>query len=59
MACDADELQKRRYQFRLLQLPASHERVGDNQVKPQIKMQIGDWYVDELGIRTREIKARE
>jgi hypothetical protein len=24
-----------------------------------IKMIIGEWYVDELGVRTREITARE
>jgi hypothetical protein len=24
---------------------------------PAIKMLIGDWYVDELGIWTREVKA--
>jgi hypothetical protein len=57
MAYDADELQKTHYQFRLLRLPASQERVGDYQVIPQIKMQIGDWY--EFGNRTREIKACE
>ena len=28
-------------------------------VLPAIKMIIGDWYVDELGVRTREITARE
>ena len=26
---------------------------------PTIEMIIGDWYVDELGVRTREITARE
>ena len=26
---------------------------------PAIKMLIGDWYVDELGILTREIRARD
>ena len=26
---------------------------------PAIEMIIGDWYVDELGVRTREITARE
>jgi hypothetical protein len=25
---------------------------------PTIKMIVGDWYVDELGVRTREITAR-
>jgi hypothetical protein len=28
-------------------------------VLPAIEMIIGDWYVDELGVRTREITARE
>jgi hypothetical protein len=36
------------------------ERSNSNQaVTPAIKMTIGDWYVDELGMPTREIKARE
>ena len=26
---------------------------------PAIEMVIGDWHVDELGVRTREITARE
>jgi hypothetical protein len=26
---------------------------------PAIKMIIGDWYVDELGVPTREIRARD
>jgi hypothetical protein len=30
----------------------------DNQT-PAIKMLIGDWQVDELGILTREIRARD
>jgi hypothetical protein len=29
------------------------------EVLPAVKMLIGDWYVDELGILTREITARE
>jgi len=29
------------------------------EVLPAIEMIIGDWYVDELGVRTREITARE
>ena len=28
-------------------------------VLPAIKMIIGDWYVDEFGLPTREITARE
>jgi hypothetical protein len=36
------------------------ERMGSSQAAtPAIKMTIGDWYVDELGVRTREITARE
>ena len=36
------------------------ERTSSNQqVIPAIKMIIGDWYVDEHGIRTREITARD
>jgi hypothetical protein len=26
---------------------------------PAIKMIVGEWYVDELGVRTRQIMARE
>jgi len=33
-------------------------RNTNNQV-PAIKMLIGDWHVDELGILTREITARD
>jgi hypothetical protein len=36
------------------------ERMSINQeVLPAIKMIVGEWYVDELGVRTREITARE
>jgi hypothetical protein len=36
------------------------ERSNGNQaMTPAIKMLIGDWYVDELGILTREITARD
>jgi hypothetical protein len=35
------------------------ERISIRQeVLPAIKMIIGEWYVDELGVRTREITAR-
>jgi hypothetical protein len=30
-----------------------------NNLIPAIKMLIGDWHVDELGILTREITARD
>jgi hypothetical protein len=26
---------------------------------PAIKMLVGDWYIDELGVMTREITARD
>ena len=29
------------------------------EVLPAIKMLVGDWYVDELGVLTREITARD
>jgi hypothetical protein len=35
------------------------ERTNGHLATPAIKMLIGDWYVDELGIRTREITARD
>jgi len=36
------------------------ERMCNSQpVTPAIEMIIGDWYVDERGVRTREIMARE
>ena len=39
--------------------PRHAERMRINQeVLPTIKMIIGEWHVDELGVRTREITAR-
>jgi hypothetical protein len=39
--------------------PRHAERMSINQeVLPAIKMIVGEWYVDELGVRTREITAR-
>jgi hypothetical protein len=36
------------------------ERTSSSQaVAPPIEMVIGDWHVDELGVRTRKITARE
>jgi hypothetical protein len=32
---------------------------GYEAMMPKIEMIIGEWYVDELGVRTREITARE
>ncbi len=36
-----------------------HGPRNTNNLIPAIKMLIGEWYVDELGILTREITARE
>jgi hypothetical protein len=35
------------------------ERTNGHLATHAIKMLIGDWHVDELGIRTREITARD
>ena len=35
------------------------ERTNSHLATPAIEMLIGDWYVDELGIPTREITARD
>ena len=36
-----------------------HGPRNTNNLTPAIKMLIGDWHVDELGILTREITARD
>ena len=36
-----------------------HGPRNTNNLIPAIKMMIGDWHVDELGILTREITARD
>jgi hypothetical protein len=39
--------------------PRHAERMSSSQeVLPAIKMIVGEWYVDELGVRTRKITAR-
>jgi hypothetical protein len=53
----AIELELERLRFRRQRYA---ERSNRNQeVTPAIKMIIGDWYVDELGMPTREITARD
>ena len=37
----------------------AERRSNSQEVLPAIKMLIGDWYVDELGVLTREISARD
>ena len=35
----------------------AERRSNSQEVLPAIKMLIGDWYIDELGVKTREITA--
>jgi hypothetical protein len=35
----------------------AERRSSSQEVLPEIKMLIGDWYTDELGVLTREITA--
>ena len=58
---DATTVELERECERLRLKPRRHgERSSSNQlVTPAIEMLIGDWYVDELGILTREITARD
>jgi len=37
----------------------SERMCSSQEVLPAIKMIIGEWYVDELGVRTREVTACE
>ena len=37
----------------------AERRSSTHEVLPTIKMLIGDWYTDELGVLTREITARD
>jgi hypothetical protein len=48
------EFERLRFKQRRLRRPNERQ-----DVLPAIKMIIGDWYVDELGMPTREITARE
>jgi hypothetical protein len=58
MICDTDtatlELKRLRAKWQ------RYERISNNQATtPMIKMIVGEWYVDELGVLSREITARE
>ena len=37
----------------------NERRSYSQEVLPAIKMLVGDWYVDELGVLTREVTARD
>jgi hypothetical protein len=54
---DADSLAELRHRFRA---QYGGSRLPSNQSNtPAIKMLISDWQVDDLGVWTREIKARD
>jgi hypothetical protein len=57
MTRDADTLVELEFERLRLRQRSRAERAGH--MTPAVKMLIGDWYVDELGILTREIKARD
>jgi hypothetical protein len=37
----------------------AERRSSSQEALPAIKMLVGDWYTDELGVMTREITARD
>jgi hypothetical protein len=37
----------------------TERRSSSQDMLPAIKMLIGDWYTDELGVMTREVRARD
>ncbi len=37
----------------------AERRSSSQEMLPGIKMLVGDWYMDELGVLTREITARD
>jgi len=46
-------------EFALARLRSERPRRARQDLSPAIKMTIGDWYVDDNGVRTREISASE
>ena len=59
MICDTDAATADFDHLRLKQRRYAERMSSLQEVLPAVKMLIGDWYVDELGILTREIKARD
>jgi hypothetical protein len=55
MTYDADDSG---IELELERLRSKRRRRTGQEVLPAIKMIVGEWYVDELGVRTREITAR-
>jgi hypothetical protein len=47
-----------RYHWRRYSKRSIIRTINDEASTPAIEMIIGDWYVDELGMPTREIRAR-
>jgi len=37
----------------------AERRSSSQEAMPAIKMLVGEWYTDELGVLTREIRARD
>jgi hypothetical protein len=61
MTYDADEKDVDLFDHLLSKQRRRHtERRSNSQgLLPAIKMIVGDWYVDELGVMTREVRARD
>jgi hypothetical protein len=60
MTNDADPVIELEFdRMRLKQRRYAERNSSNQQVTLAIKMLIGDWHVDELGIRTREITVRD
>ena len=59
MTYDADTAIAEFDHLRLKQRRYAERKSSSHEVLPAVKMLIGDWHVDELGILTREITARE
>jgi hypothetical protein len=59
MICDTDTATE--FELKRLRAKRQHyERMSNDQLTtPAIKMIVGDWYVDELGVLTREVTACE
>jgi hypothetical protein len=55
MTYDADEVIGLDLERLRLKQRRHGERTNSHLATPALKMVVGDWYVDELGIRTREI----
>jgi hypothetical protein len=46
-------------ELELARMRSERTRRASQAVLPAIKMIIGEWYVDEFGVRAREIRAHE